>query len=91
MESAVSSPVQGTSKPSGKGDALSQVEKTEPLRRLLLAKQEGTTVQELSDLGGPQLRDRLLYLDPLNVDWVKQVNKASTVTATPAVSHPLSA
>jgi len=51
------------------------VEKTEPLRKLLVAKVEGSDIQELSHLGGPQLRDRLLYLDPLNVEWVKQVNQ----------------
>jgi len=39
---------------------------------------EGATSEELDVLGGPQLRDRLLYLDPLNVEWVKKVNQASS-------------
>lgn len=69
--------MQGTKRPSGKRDQLSESKKTAPLRALLEKKLGRHAAKEAESQGGPQLRDQLLSLDPLNTDWVKQVNKVS--------------
>ncbi len=68
--------LQGTKKPSGKRDQLSDAKKTAPLRALLEKRLGKQAAREAQNQGGPQLRDQLLSLDPLDTDWVKQVNKA---------------
>ncbi len=58
--------MQGTRKPSGKGDQLSDLEKTEPLRKLLLESVEGAASEDLSavsrdlEAGGPPLWEQLM-------------------------------
>lgn len=59
----------------GNRDQLSESKKTAPLRNLLEEKLGERAAEEVKSLGGPQLRDQLLGLDPLNTEWVKRVNR----------------
>lgn len=47
----------------------------EPFRNLLRERLGEAALKDIEEQGGPQWRDHLLYLDPLNTEWVKKVNQ----------------
>ena len=68
--------LQGTQAPQGKADNLSEAERTAPFRELLLERLGSQPPPpDIAELNGPQLRDRLLEVAPMDVEWVKRVNQ----------------
>ncbi len=51
-------------------------ERVRPLRELLLRRAPGLEAAAVEGLSATELRDALLVLDPLDKDWVAQVNQA---------------
>ena len=47
------------------------------LRQLLLKAKPGVDKAELAELSMTQLRDELLACDPVNTEWVVQINRVS--------------
>lgn len=67
--------MQGTEAPRSRSSRWSDAEKAAPLRQLLLEALGESAPADVNELSATQLRDRLLELDPLDVDWVKRVNE----------------
>lgn len=67
--------------PQGRSSAYTEPERTAPFRDLLLEVLGERAPADVAELGGPQLRDFLLQLDPLKVDWIKRVNQVCSLYA----------
>ena len=77
--------LQGT-KPPKVDSGYSEDERREPFRELLreaLPDQDAATNEEVASLSGTQLRDRLIAHNPLDRDWIAQVNQVIAVDRNP--------
>ena len=71
--------LQGTVTPQSRSASYSDSERTAPFRDLLLEALGERAPADIDELGGPQLRDHLLQLNPLDVDWIKRVNQVKLI------------
>lgn len=82
--------LQGTEPPLERSAKFSEPEKLEPFKNLLSEALGERTPADIEELSGPQLRDRLLELNALDVNWIKRVNEVLPPKRLHRSCHPSS-